>query len=295
MKIGYIGVGIMGAPMAGHLQAAGHDLYLVQNRSPLPEALLAAGATACGSAKEVAENSDVIFLNVPDTPDVEHVVFGPGGVAEGLQPDAVIVDNSTISPIATKDFAARIEALGGHFVDAPVSGGEVGAKAATLTIMVGATEDVFARVKPLLEIIGKTVTRIGQPGTGQICKACNQIIVALNIEAVAEALVFAAKAGADVEKVREALLGGFAQSRVLEIHGERMIKRTFEPGFRVELHHKDLGIALDSAKSLALSLPNTAAAQEMFNSLIAHGEAGLDDSALVKALERAANAKVAED
>jgi 2-hydroxy-3-oxopropionate reductase len=229
---------------------------------------------------------------VPDTPHVEEVLFGAKGVAGGLSPGKVVVDMSSISPLATKDFARRINALGCEYLDAPVSGGEVGAKGATLTIMVGGSEATFARVKPLFELMGKNITLVGGNGDGQTCKVANQIIVALNIEAVAEALLFASKAGADPAKVRQALMGGFASSRILEVHGERMVKRTFDPGFRIELHQKDLNLALANARVLGVALPNTATAQELFNTCAAHGGAKWDHSALVRALETMANHEI---
>jgi 2-hydroxy-3-oxopropionate reductase len=291
MNLGFIGLGIMGRPMAGHLQAAGHKLFL-HTRSKIPQELLDKGGEACRSGREVAERADIVFTMVSDTPDVEMVLFGKNGVAEGLSKGKIVVDMSSISPLATKEFARRIEELGCFYFDAPVSGGEVGAKAATLTFMIGGREEIFERVKPLFQLMGKTITLIGGNGDGQTCKVCNQIIVALNIEAVAEALLFASKAGADPAKVRQALLGGFAQSRILEVHGERMLKRTFAPGFRIQLHAKDLNIALSGARALNVSLPGTALCQELFNSNQAAGEAGLDDSAMVKVLERLANHEI---
>ncbi len=302
LKLGFIGLGIMGAPMCGHLIAAGHKLF-VNTRSKVPTALADAGATSCPTARAVAEQADIVFLMLPDTPDVEKVLFGEQGVAAGLGASGsgpagrvgkVVVDMSSISPIATKDFSARIHAIGAGYIDAPVSGGEVGAKNAALTIMVGADEAAFERVKPLFELMGKNITLVGPVGSGQITKVANQIIVALNIEAVAEALVFAAKAGADPAKVRQALMGGFAASRILEVHGERMIKRTFNPGFRIELHQKDLNLALSSARALGVSLPNTANAQEMFNACGAVGGKAWDHSAMVKALERLANFEIGD-
>jgi 2-hydroxy-3-oxopropionate reductase len=292
MKLGFIGLGIMGAPMAGHLLAAGHDLF-VQSRSGAPADLLAAGAKACTTAADVAYAADIVFLMVPDTPHVAEVLFGETGLDKGLSAGKTVVDMSSISPIATKDFAKRIQALGCDYIDAPVSGGEVGAKAASLTIMVGATEASFATVKPLFELMGKNITLVGGVGDGQTCKVANQIIVALNIEAVGEALLFAAKAGADPARVRQALMGGFAASRILEVHGERMIKRTFNPGFRIELHQKDLNLALEGAKALGLSLPHTASAAQMMNSCVALGGAAWDHSGLVRALETAANFQIA--
>jgi 2-hydroxy-3-oxopropionate reductase len=292
-KIGFIGLGIMGAPMAHHLVQAGHTLY-VHTRSKVPELIAQTSAKSCASAQEVAQLADIIITMLPDTPDVEKVLFGEHGVAAGLSAGKVVMDMSSISPMATKTFAQRIQALGCDYLDAPVSGGEVGARNASLTIMVGGPESSFERVQPLLALMGKNITLIGGNGDGQTAKVANQIIVALNIEAVAEALVFAAKAGADPAKVRQALMGGFASSRILEVHGERMIKRTFDPGFRIELHQKDLNLALSSARSLGVSLPNTATAQELFNACAAHGGQGWDHSAMVKALETLANFEVAK-
>ena len=294
MNIGFVGTGIMGRPMAGHLQAGGHELYLVRHRSPLPEELIDGGARECDSIRELAESAEAIVLMVPDTPDVERVLFGDDGIAAGLSPGKTVIDMSSISPIETRSFAERIEALQCNYVDAPVSGGEVGAKNAALTIMVGAKPAVFEQVKPLFELMGQNITLVGDVGAGQTCKVCNQIIVALNIEAVAEGLLFAQKAGADPARVREALMGGFASSKILEVHGERMIKRSFDPGFRIELHQKDLNLALSGARSLGLSLPNTATAQELFNACRANGGAGWDHSAMIKALELLAGTEVGD-
>ena len=294
MKIGFVGVGIMGRPMAGHLQAGGHELLLVQHRSPLPPELIEGGATAHGSAREVAAASDVVILMLPDTPDVERVLFGEDGVVAGLTPGTCVIDMSSIDPIATRGFAAKVAAAGCDYVDAPVSGGEVGAKAASLTIMCGAESAVFDRVKPLFELMGKNITHVGGVGAGQVAKVANQIIVALNIEAVGEALLFASKAGADPAKVREALMGGFAASRVLEVHGLRMIERTFNPGFRIGLHQKDLNLALSSARALDVALPNTATTQQLFSACAAQGGADWDHSALVRALEGMAAHQVAD-
>ena len=292
-NIGFIGLGIMGRPMASNLIKGGHTLFL-HSRSGVPQELASAGGKSCGSAKEVAQKSDIIITMVPDTPDVEKVLFGANGVAEGLSKGKIVVDMSSISPIETKNFAKKISALGCEYVDAPVSGGEVGAKNAALTIMVGGSQAAFDKVKPVFELMGKNITLVGANGDGQTCKVCNQIIVALNIEAVSEALVFASKAGADPAKVRQALMGGFAASRILEVHGERMIKRTFNPGFRIELHQKDLNLALSGARAMGVSLPNTATAQELFNSCAAAGGAGWDHSAMVRALEKMANHDVAK-
>ena len=284
MKIGFIGLGIMGRPMALNLKAGGHELYVPDRRS-LPDEMRAA-AHVLGDAAAVTEQADVIILMVPDTPDVEAVLFGAHGVAEALTPGKLVIDMSSISPIATRDYAARINKLGCDYVDAPVSGGEVGAKAASLTIMAGGTEAAFARAKPLFDLMVKNITHVGnEAGAGQVCKVCNQIIVALNIQAVSEALTFAKKAGADPAKVRTALMGGFASSRILEVHAERMINRTFNPGFRIRLHQKDLNLALSSAKEMGMALPNTATAQQMFSVVTALGGAEQDHSALVRAIE----------
>ena len=293
LKIGFVGLGIMGAPMAGQLIKAGHSLF-VHTRGKVPEAIASSNATPCTSARAVAERADIVITMVPDTPDVEAVLFGEAGIAAGLSPGKVVVDMSSISPIATKAFALKINALGCDYLDAPVSGGEVGARNATLTIMVGGPEAVFERVRPLFESMGKNITLVGGNGDGQTAKVANQIIVALNIEAVAEALLFAAKAGADPARVRQALMGGFAASKVLEVHGERMIKRTFDPGFRIELHQKDLNLALSSARALGVSLPNTAMAQELFNSCAAHGGKAWDHSAMVRALETLAHFEIGQ-
>jgi len=296
MKIGFIGLGIMGRPMAGHLADAGHDLFVVKHRKPIPEELRDKGAVECDSPKAVAEQAEVVITMVPDTPDVEQVLFGENGVYDGLSEGKIVVDMSSISPTATKDFAARINEKGCQYLDAPVSGGEAGAINAALTIMVGGPQKTFDKVKPLFDIMGKTITLVGtNNGDGQTCKVANQIVVALTIEAVGEALVFASKAGADPVKVREALLGGLAQSKILEMHGQRMIDRTFDPGFRIELHQKDLNLALQSAKELGVSLPNTAGAQELFNVCKALGGQGWDHSGLVQALEHMAQQKVKPD
>ncbi|OWF65738.1 2-hydroxy-3-oxopropionate reductase [Polynucleobacter hirudinilacicola] len=293
LKLGFVGLGIMGAPMAGHLVKAGHEVF-INTRSKVPQELASSSAIQCGSPSEVAEKADIILMMLPDTPDVEKVLFGDKGIAAGLSKGKVVVDMSSISPIATKEFAKKINALGCDYLDSPVSGGEVGAKNATLSIMVGGEEAVFDKVKPVFDLMGKNINLVGGNGDGQTAKVANQIIVALNIEAVAEALLFASKAGADPAKVRQALMGGFASSKILEVHGERMVKRTFDPGFRIELHQKDLNLALNSARALGVSLPNTATAQELFNSCSAHGGKAWDHSAMVKALEKLANFEIGQ-
>lgn len=297
VKIGFIGLGVMGTPMAEHLLRAGHQLF-VYSRGKLPKSIAESSATQCLSARGVAERAEVVFTMVPDTPDVEAVLFGADGLAEGLAKQGsvrkTVVDMSSISPIATKAFAQKINALGADYLDAPVSGGEVGARNATLSIMVGGEQQVFDRIRPLLELMGKNITLVGGNGDGQTAKVGNQIIVALNIEAVAEALLFAARAGADPARVRQALLGGFASSKVLEVHGERMVQRTFDPGFRIQLHQKDLNLALSSARELGVALPNTATAQELFNSCVAHGGKAWDHSAMVRALEKMSNFEIGQ-
>jgi 2-hydroxy-3-oxopropionate reductase len=292
-NIGFIGLGIMGAPMAGHLINDGHTLF-TNTVGPTPSALVEAGARVCLNGAEVASQTDIIFIMVPDTPQVDEVLFGKDGVASSLTAGKIVVDMSSISPVATKDFARRINALGCEYLDAPVSGGEVGAKAASLTIMVGGSEAAFETVKPLFQKMGKNITLVGGNGDGQITKVANQIIVALTIEAVGEALLLAAKAGADPARVREALMGGFANSRILEVHGERMVKRTFAPGFRIDLHRKDLNLALTTGRQLGVALPNTATAQELFNTCAAHDGGSWDHSAMVRALEIMSNFEIGQ-
>ncbi len=292
-QLGFIGLGIMGKPMAGHLLAAGNTVHVYDRSADSVKEMVARGAVACDSSKQVASLSDILIVMVPDTPDVEDVLFGESAVVEGVKSGAVVVDMSSISPIATKDFARRLAEIGVEMLDAPVSGGQVGAEKAILSIMVGGKQEVFDRVKPYFELMGKNIVLIGDNGAGQTCKVANQIAVAVTIAATSEALTFAAKAGADPAKVREALMGGLASSRIMELHGERMIKRTFQPGFRIRLHQKDLNLALQSARSLHMSIPSTALAQEMFNAVAAHDGLDLDHSAMVLALEQLANHKVA--
>jgi 2-hydroxy-3-oxopropionate reductase len=291
-NLGFIGLGIMGKPMAQHLITAGHTVYVCDKVPSCTEGLQSKCAVVCGSPKEVAAKAAVVFLMLPDTPQVDEVLFGPDGIVEGIQKGAIVVDMSSISPIATRRFSERLSQIGVEMLDAPVSGGQIGAENATLSIMVGGKESVFLSMKPYLELMGKSIVHIGASGDGQVCKVANQVVVALTLEAVSEALVLASKAGADPAKVRQALLGGFAQSKILEVHGERMLKRTFQPGFRVRLHQKDLNIALQVGRELGVSLPSTAVAQELFNSVFADGGSDLDHSAMIKAIEKLANHKV---
>ncbi len=292
-ELGFIGLGIMGLPMAGHLRAGGHHVHVYARHRSASE-LSALGFLPCSSPRQVAERAETTILMLPNTPDVESVLFAPQGVAEGLSARKVVIDMSSIAPIATREFAARLAKQGADYLDAPVSGGEGGAKAATLTIMVGGKSEVFERAQPLLGLMGKTITLVGEVGAGQTAKVANQIIVGLTIEAVAEALLFAARAGVDPAKVRTALLGGYASSRILEVHGERMIRRNFEPGFRLELHQKDIGLALEGARALQLSLPHTASCAQLMNAATAAGSGGLDSSVIVQVLEKLAGYRVDE-
>jgi 2-hydroxy-3-oxopropionate reductase len=294
-KIGFIGTGIMGLPMAQNLQKAGHNLFISTHHDPAPAALVEGGAVALANPKEVAQEAEFIIVMVPDTPHVEDVLFRENGIAEGVGPNKLVIDMSSISPSATKQFAEKINATGARYLDAPVSGGEVGAKAASLSIMVGGSEESFARALPLFQAMGKNITLVGENGDGQTAKVANQIIVALNIQAVGEALLFAAKNGADPARVREALMGGFASSKILEVHGERMVKGTFDPGFRISLHQKDLNLALAGARELGLNLPNTANAQQVFSTCAAIGGSGWDHSALIKGLEHMANFSIRKE
>ena len=290
--LGFIGLGIMGKPMAGHLVKAGNKVYVYDKIASCVNPLAAQGAVPGASAKEVAAKAGIIFLMLPDTPEVDEVLFGKEGVAEGIKPGSTVIDMSSISPMATRRFAERLLAIKVEMLDAPVSGGQIGAEQGTLSIMVGGKETVFSAMKPYFELMGKNIVHIGGNGDGQVCKVANQIVVALTLEAVSEALVLASKAGTDTAKVRQALLGGFAQSKILEVHGERMLKRTFAPGFRVRLHQKDLNLALQTARELGVSLPNTATAQELFNTISADGGLDLDHSSMITALEKLANHKV---
>jgi 2-hydroxy-3-oxopropionate reductase len=291
-RIGFIGLGIMGKPMARNLIKAGYSL-IVHNRSRLSvEELAREGARDGRTPRNVAEESDIIITMLPDSPDVQQVVMGANGVLEGLRKGSVLVDMSTISPMVTQELAKTVRSKGAEMLDAPVSGGEKGAIEATLSIMVGGTEETFARVRPVFEAMGKNIVHIGASGAGQVTKACNQIVVALTIQAVSEALTLAAKSGVDAGKVRQALLGGFAQSRILDVHGQRMLERNFKPGFRVRLHQKDLNIGLSTGKNLGVPLPATAIVQEAFTALQGLGRGDQDHSALVTLLEDLAKTQV---
>lgn len=282
MRVGFVGLGIMGKPMARNLLRAGYPL-VVHNRSrPAVDQLVAEGAVDGGSARGVAEQSDVVITMLPDTSDVERVTFGPDGLTEGFRPGAVLVDMSTISPVATRAMAARLQERGVRMLDAPVSGGQRGAEEGTLSIMVGGDAETVERVQPLFHVLGKNIVHVGPTGAGQVCKACNQLVVALGILAVSEALVLAQRSGVDPAKVRQALLGGFAASRVLEVHGQRMLEGNHEPGFRARLHHKDLRIALETGREAGAVLLATAVAHELLGALVARGQGDRDHSALVR-------------
>ena len=286
MKVGFVGLGIMGNPMALNLLKAGHQLWVHARRPESMKPLAAAGAVACANPGEVAAHADVTFIMVSDTPDVEQVILGDSGIIHGAKAGSVVVDMSTISPTATKVMAEELRARGVEMLDAPVSGGDVGAINGTLSIMVGGKPDAFERVKPLFEAMGKNIVHIGDNGAGQVAKACNQIVVGVTIQAVAEALTFARKNGVDAGKVREALMGGFAGSKILEIHGNRMLKHEFNPGFKTKLHQKDLNIVMQTARELGLALPGAALVMQNLNALMGSGDGEIDSSAIVKVVER---------
>ena len=286
MDVGFIGLGLMGRPMALNLIKAGHRVHVWSRRRESMQPLLDAGAGDCASAAEVARRASITISMVADAPDVEQVTLGPDGVADGARAGHIHIDMSTIAPAAAQSIAMRLAARGIVALDAPVSGGEPGAIAATLTIMVGGEAEAFERVQPLFEAMGKSITRIGEAGAGQVAKACNQIITGVGVASVAEALNFAAKSGVDGAKVREALLGGFAYSRILENHGQRMLARNFKPGFKAWMHQKDVRIVMDEAHRLGLALPTAAATMQLFNAMAGSGLGEDDSVALLKLLER---------
>ncbi|MCR4300126.1 MAG: 2-hydroxy-3-oxopropionate reductase [Sulfuricaulis sp.] len=286
MKLGFIGLGIMGRPMALNLRQAGHALWVHGRRPVTMKVLVEAGAQACHTVADVAVNADIIFIMVSDTPDVENIIHGEGGLLQRLRPGQVVVDMSTISPAATRRLAQALEAQGVEMLDAPVSGGEIGAINAALSIMVGGKENTFRRVNPLFDVLGKKVVHVGDHGAGQVAKACNQIVAGLTIEAVSEALTFARRNGVDPARVREALMGGFAGSKILEIHGQRMLDNDFKPGFTVKLHQKDLRIVMEDAHTLGVGLPGAALVAQHLNALMGSGDGELDSAAIVKVIER---------
>ncbi len=284
-NIGFIGLGIMGMPMAGHLLNAGHTVYACDVIPAQTEKLVAQGATGVGAPSAAARSADVIITMLPESAIVEEVALGKNGVLAAMKKGSILIDMSTTSITTTKRIAAALEKKGLVMLDAPVSGGDVGAAEATLSIMVGGPEEAFQKVLPVLQKMGRNITHVGGTGSGQVAKACNQVVVALTIEAVSEALVFAKKNGADPTKIREAMMGGFAQSRVLELHGQRMIERNFNPGGKVRLHKKDLDIVLDVAKDVGVYMPGTALVSQIWNSLAAMGGLDWDHSAIVRAIE----------
>lgn len=290
MEVGFIGLGLMGRPMALNLIKAGHRVHVWSRRRASMEPLLAAGAGDCESAADVARRAAVTISMVADAPDVEQVTLGPAGVAEAAGAGHIHIDMSTIAPAAAQSIAARLAARGVTALDAPVSGGEVGAIAGSLTIMAGGDADAFARVLPLLEAMGRSITRIGDAGAGQVAKACNQILTGVGVAAVAEALNFATRSGVDAARVREALLGGFAYSRILENHGQRMLERNFKPGFKAWMHQKDMRIVMEEAHRLGLALPSAAATTQLFNAMVGSGLGEDDSVAVLKLLERMSGA-----
>jgi 2-hydroxy-3-oxopropionate reductase len=286
MNVGFIGPGIMGRPMALNLIKAGHSLSVYGRRAEAVKPLTDAGARACGSPSEVAAQSEVVFIIVSDTPDVEQVILGDQGVIHGARKGGIVVDMSTISPAATRRMAAALEAKGVEMLDAPVSGGEGGAIAGSLSIRVGGKAAVFEKVLPLFQAMGKNIVHVGENGAGQVTKACNQIVVGVTIQAVSEALTFARRNGVDPAKVRAALMGGFAGSKILEVHGQRMLDNDFKPGFKVKLHQKDLRIVMQDADALGLGLPAAALVAQHLNALMGAGDGELDSSAIIRAVER---------
>ncbi|HLW05467.1 MAG TPA: NAD(P)-dependent oxidoreductase [Azoarcus sp.] len=286
MNVGFIGLGLMGRPMALNLIKAGHTLRVWARRAEAMQPLLEAGATACTSAADVASAAEVVITLVSDGPDVEQVMLGEGGIVEGAHEGLICVDMSTVSPEITESIAARLREHGVSMLDAPVSGGETGAINASLTIMVGGDAEVFKRVRPLFEAMGTTISLMGGNGAGQVAKACNQIITGVGIAAVAEALNFARKSNVDAGAVREVLMGGLAASRILEVHGGRMVRRDFEPGFKAWMHQKDMRIVLEEAHRLGLQLPTAAAAAQLYNAMVGSEQGEKDSVAMLKLFER---------
>jgi len=285
-KTGFIGLGLMGKPMARNLANAGADLIVHNRSSASVDELVSEGMAAGGSPSGTAQGADIIIMMLPDTPTVEKILLGENGVLVGLKPGSLVIDMGTTKVPVTRAFAKAVEDKGCDYLDAPVSGGTIGAENATLTIMAGGTDAAFKRAHPILNVLGSRITHIGSAGTGQVAKAANQVIVGLNIGAVAEALTLAKHAGADPAKVREALAGGFADSRILEVHGQRMIDDTFEPGARATVQRKDMDQALELAAELGIELPATSLSRDLYDWLIENGGADLDHAALIKAIDR---------
>jgi 2-hydroxy-3-oxopropionate reductase len=291
-RVGYIGLGIMGRPMALNLRKAGHELWVFARRETAMAPLVAAGATPCSSPREVAERADVVFVNVSDTPDVEEVVLGPDGIVHGARSGTLVIDNSTISPTATRRIADVLREKGVEMLDAPVSGGQQGAIEGTLSVMVGGTVAAFERALPLLRAVGRNVVHVGDSGAGQVAKACNQVVIAQTVAGIAEGLLLATAAGVDPARVREALLGGFAASRALEVHGQRMLDRNYTPGFMARLHKKDMRIVLETARELGVPMPGAALVTEYIDALVDRGDGELDSAALATVLEGMAGLEI---
>ena len=284
-RVGFVGLGVMGGPMARNLLAAGHDVVAFSRTRASVDDIAADGATAAGSPREVAGQAGVVILMLPDSPQVREVLDGDDGLLAGAREGTLVIDMSTISPVVTREIAAECAERGIGWVDAPVSGGDVGAREATLSIMAGGSDEDFARAKPLFEALGKTIVHVGPVGSGQVVKACNQVVVALTIEAVSEALVLGSKAGVDPATIIEVLSGGLAANKVMEVRGRNFLEHDFTPGFRIDLHHKDLGIALQTAREYGVALPNTAAVDQMLQALRSNGRGDRDHSALLTHIE----------
>lgn len=293
VQVGFVGLGIMGRPIARNVLAAGFEVVVYDLIADAVNDLVAAGAVAANSPAEVATASDVVLLCLPDSPDVEAAMTGRQGLLAGARSGQIFVDMSTISPVTARTLAAKAAAQGVILLDAPVSGGQVGAANGTLSIMVGGDADALERVRPVLAAMGKTILHLGESGAGQVAKACNQLVIAVTIEAVAEAMVLASKAGVDPAKVRAALLGGYANSRVLEGHGERFLERNFTAGFRTRLQYKDLNIALDAGRVYGAPMPATALVHQLYGAMMARGEGDLDHSALITLIEELAGQSIA--
>jgi 2-hydroxy-3-oxopropionate reductase len=291
-KVGFIGLGVMGKPMAKNLIEAGYDVVVYNRTREKAEDLASEGATVADSPKGVAEQSDIIITMLPDSPQVKEVLAGEDGVLEGVKEGALIVDMSTISPVVTEELSQKAQEKGASMLDAPVSGGDVGAIEGTLAIMVGGSEEDFERAKPLFEVMGKTVTHVGPSGTGQVVKAANQIVVALTIEAVSEALVLGSKGGVAPEKILDVLGGGLAGNKVMELKREKMLEHSFDPGFRIELHHKDLGIALAAGREYGVTLPVTAIVDQMLETLKMRGKGDRDHSAILTLIEESSGHEI---
>jgi len=294
-KIGFIGLGIMGQPIALNLSKAGYPLWIYARRPERMQPLTAVGATACTSPQAVAQQTEIIFIMVSDTADVEQVILGPAGIIHGATSGSLVIDMSSIAASATRTLATTLATAGIQMLDAPVSGGEKGAKEATLSIMVGGNTEQFEKALPLFQLLGQNIVHVGDHGAGQIAKTCNQILLSQTVTAVGEALLLAKAAGVNPAKVRQALLGGFANSKILEVHGQRMLEHNFQPGFKTKLHHKDIRIAIQTAHELGLAMPGTALAAQYLNALMGSGHGELDSAAMVLVQERTSSVQLIEE